>query len=122
VNQKFYNSNMTNGEYANARLPEDLETPGHNEMEIGESTYTAPWAMEVDTERRCWLMPSLIKRNHTFGGALQMEVTREEEGFVVNVSRVENFTWRMDDATDAEEIDQQDKENPRFLPVIRIIR
>lgn len=106
----------------NARLPEDLETPSLQGMEIGQSAWSVPWAMEVDTERRCWLKASFTGEEEPCG-TVSMQVTRVYDGFIVDLSRVpSDETWDTQYATDADEMDEQDRENPKFLPVIQIIR
>lgn len=106
----------------NARLPEDLETPSLRGIEIGQSAWSVPWAMEVDSERRCWLKATFTGHKDS-GGTVSMLVRRVEEGFIVDLSRMpDDETWDTQYATDAEEIDGQDPENPKFLPVVQIIR
>lgn len=105
----------------NARLPEDLEAPAVRNMEVGEKSWSVPWAMEVDSERRCWLRSTYTGHDEP-GGTVSMLVTRTEDGFEVDLSQVDDYAWEIQYAVSAEEIDGQDSENPEWLPVVRIIR
>jgi hypothetical protein len=66
-----------------AVLPEGLEDGGGiGGMMIGEVAYTLPWAMWVDTDRRCWLHPHYPARESA-GGTVQMRVERRLDGYHV---------------------------------------
>lgn len=105
----------------NARLPEDLEEGSLTGMEIGAHAWSVPWAMEVDTKRRCWLKASFTGHDEP-GGTVSMLVTRVEGGFEVDISRDPDERWSLAYATDADEIDAQDPERPQWLPVLKITR
>lgn len=66
----------------NAMLPEDLEGSTIAGMQIGETAYTTPWAMWVDTDRRCWLNPNYPADDRPHG-TVQMRIARETGGFRV---------------------------------------
>jgi hypothetical protein len=80
---------------AHATLPESLEETNQlrNMPPMGDG-YTVPWAMSVDTERRCYL-----NSEYTFypqpGGTVQLYVHRDKAGaYHVRVPRGERYTTR----------------------------
>ncbi|MBI4033901.1 hypothetical protein HY379_02780 [Candidatus Saccharibacteria bacterium] len=106
----------------NARLPEDLEegTTLRN-LEVGEETWTVPWAMNIDAERRCWLSAGYAGHDEPWG-TVTMLVRREEEGFVVEIDLSDDYKWHISHALTSEDFNDQDPEKPDYLPVIRIVR
>lgn len=107
--------------FKNARLPEDLEETSLKSMEVGDSSWAVPWAMEVDSQRRCWLK-SGFKGFDIPGGTVSMLVTRMEEGFIVDISQVGDYKWLPGQTLEDEDLEDQNPENPEWLPVIRINR
>jgi hypothetical protein len=97
-----------------ARLPEDLEELTPAVTGIGESVWMVPWAMWVDGERRCWLATHFTA--HEFpGGTVSMKVTRQEDGYVVDLGHVTcHEQWLLD----TERVAEPGKD----APVIKIIR
>ena len=65
-----------------AILPESLEPATIAGMLIDETTYTVPWGMWVDSERRCWLHPDYHITSRPFGTS-EMMIQRHEDGFEV---------------------------------------
>lgn len=51
-------------------------------MKYGEETYTVPWAVYVDDDRRMYIDQSFSK-HHTTGGTVQMKVRRAANGFEI---------------------------------------
>lgn len=51
-------------------------------MSVGESRYTLPWAMWVDSDMECWLHPDYPAERST-GGTVQMRVKRTRDGYIV---------------------------------------
>lgn len=68
---------------ANAMLPESAESRTIAGMLVGETAYTVPWAMWVDSDRRLWLNPR-YDRHTRRGGTVQMRIRRTSRGFVVH--------------------------------------
>jgi hypothetical protein len=70
-----------------ARLPESMLVDNEIEqMRIGETGLTVPWAMEVSIDGRCFLRPSYtFERTRQRGGTLQMVIGRNIEGYEVGV-------------------------------------
>lgn len=113
--------NSERNTFNNARLPEDLEEFSLKSMEVGDSSWAVPWAMEVDSQRRCWLKAS-FKGFDVPGGTVSMFVIRVEEGFIVDLSEVKDYKWSTGHTIDDEDLEDQDPDNPEWLPVIRINR
>ena len=73
---------MRKQEVRPATLPGEYVEHTLANLRVGESTWTVPWAMDVDDERRCWLTPSFTG-HPTPGGTVQMLVERREDGYHV---------------------------------------
>jgi hypothetical protein len=98
----------------NARLPENLETYTIDSMARGERAWTVPWAMWVDTNRRCWLNPNYSVHSKPDGTA-QMAVRRLEDGtYEVDVTGLD---YRWDPASEPSYVDH----NGGWLPVATLI-
>ena len=65
-----------------ASLPENLEEATIDSMTTGQSAYTLPWGMWVDTERHCWLHPKypISDKPH---GTREMRIELKEDGYHV---------------------------------------
>ena len=63
------------------------------DMAIGESGYTVPWAMQVDTTRRGRLNPDYPVDPHPWG-TLQMRIMRKVDGWSVVIPDGEQWTPR----------------------------
>lgn len=74
-------------------LPEQFEEQTIDCMMVGESGYTVPWAMWVDTARRCWLHPRYTVRSEPFGTAT-MRIERQDDGYHVEIAGHHKYTPR----------------------------
>ncbi len=74
-------------------LPEDRETPTLDQLAPGESTYTTPWAMWVDLDRKGWLHPG-YKAHPVPGGTVQMKVTRTKDRYTVDLTQCKGYDWK----------------------------
>lgn len=70
------------GNPTQAILPEGCEEYTISSMSTGEKGYTVPWAMWVDSERKCWLHPHYTISGHP-GGTVQMKVQKRSDGYHV---------------------------------------
>jgi hypothetical protein len=61
-------------------LHENLEPRTVAGMSRGDTAYTAPWAMWVDTERNCWLHPK-YKVMPAPRGSVRMRIELREDGY-----------------------------------------
>lgn len=77
----------------NAELPRSMETVTIADLLVGETAYTAPWAMYADQDRKLWLNPGFTFEERP-GGTSQMQITRTSEGF--RVGCVTGETYRPD--------------------------
>jgi hypothetical protein len=103
------------GSHEQALLPEAYESPSIDSMLEGDTFFTVPWAMWVDRERRCWLHPGYIIHEEP-GGTVEMLVTRTADGFVVDISGVEDHKWGLE-----EEPGYMSPEDTEYIPVVRLI-
>lgn len=76
-------------EIAVDRLSEDRLTRTIAGMREGESAWVVPWAMDVDTDRRCTLRADYGISDRP-GGTVSMRIERRADGFHV---------WLPDDVT-----------------------
>lgn len=97
-----------------AFLPETLEpaTPQIATMVVGDSGYTTPWAMWVDSDRLCWLHPRYDLHQQP-GGTVKMRVERRSDGWHVWPPRGE--TWRPTDHHGF-----HGDSDPEFVPVVEL--
>lgn len=75
-----------------ATLPENLEAAAIDTMMTGEVAYTVPWAMWVDTQRRCWLHPKYTT-HETPHGTVEMRIELRQDGY--HVWPPAGATWDM---------------------------
>jgi hypothetical protein len=80
-----------------ARLPEDRLERTISSLREGESAWVVPWAMTVDSNRRCALKASYGISDRP-GGTVSMRIERGAEGF--HVWLPEDATWSVGEATD----------------------
>lgn len=81
------------------KLPESLEEKNLIRlMEIGETRYIVPWAMQVTKSRNCWLDGTCPTSEHPVGTE-QLVVCNTEQGFVVDVRNCSWYTWILRDLT-----------------------
>ncbi len=77
-----------------ASMLEAVEEATIESMAFGAEGFTVPWAMWVDTERRCWLKPEFTLRERA-GGTVQMRVARQQDGYHVWIPT--GATWSLDE-------------------------
>src|SRR5688500_4995453 len=75
-----------------ARLAGDRREQTIAGRQEGESSGTAPWAMVVDSDRRCWLRANYTIHDRP-GGTVAMKVERREDGFHVWVP--DDWSWSI---------------------------
>jgi hypothetical protein len=63
-------------------LPQNLKQATIETMGTGDVAYTAPWAMWVDTGRRCWLHPKYQVEGQPIGTAT-MRIKLRADGYHV---------------------------------------
>lgn len=73
-------------------MPRHLLEPVLNELPIGRSVYTVPWALDVDPDGRCWINPEASGTTHPLGTAT-MRVTRVPDGFAVELAASDQHRW-----------------------------
>lgn len=99
--------------------PYNPETSSIRNIELGEQRWSVPWAM-VYARSRYWLRASDIGKAEQ-GGTTSMLITREVDGFIVDISRVEGYMWDAENQKISQQIDKQSSENtenPDWLLVL----
>lgn len=66
----------------NARLPRWLERPTLAGMRVGEIGYTVSWAMLVDSDRQCYLIPEYVVDDKPHG-TMAMKILCTKDGYEV---------------------------------------
>ena len=77
-----------------AQLPETCRKRTIAEMDIGESAWTVPWAMSADHHAKLWLRGDYLIELTPCGTACLL-VRRADDGWHVDASMVEDFTWSV---------------------------
>jgi hypothetical protein len=78
---------------SHARMPQKFIQKELKDLKVGESCYTVPWGMWVDSKGNCWLNPNYSASDNP-GGTVQMYVTRKSDGYYVNISRCKDHGWQ----------------------------
>lgn len=99
---------------SHAILPEDRESPTLGTMARGERAYTTPWAMWVDSERRCWLHPGYPAESRPHG-TVSMRVDFAYDGYHVWMPAGE--TW-----SPVERPGYASPADTEYLPVVALHR
>jgi hypothetical protein len=74
-------------------LPKHLIQATLEDMVPGTQTWTVPWAMNVDTDLRCWLNTHHTP-NADPGGTVTMLVVRRPDGtFAVDLTHCGDYRW-----------------------------
>lgn len=55
----------------------------------GRDRWVVPWAMSIDSQRRCYLNPRCDAHEQPVGSCIRMRVRHERDGFHVFVERVD---------------------------------
>ena len=76
-----------------AQLSDSLITPELKDLMPLTTVYTVPWAMVVDTHKKCWLV-STYSYKHTPGGTVQLQVTKDLFG-KISCKLLKHFTWEI---------------------------
>ena len=74
-----------------AKLPADKKKKTIGDMEVGESGYSVPWAIKINKNMVAWLDADYTIRNQK-SGAADTKITKEAEGYAVEVPTSERFT------------------------------
>jgi len=77
------------------RLPKHFIQKTLRDLAVGESAYTVPWAMSVDSEGRAWLSLGFPAEDSPFGTAAML-VERCEDGYGVNLWHCRDSKWNAE--------------------------
>lgn len=80
------------GAMKHAKMPEEFCDRTLGSLTVGETAWTMPWALWVDSERDCWVDPNMIFQDHSSGCTIK--VTREIGGFEVELKGC-NYRWTI---------------------------
>jgi hypothetical protein len=79
-----------------AQFPKSKEEKKLSDLEVGESCYTAPWAMWVRTDGSCFLNENYPAYNAPKGTA-QLKITRVKDGYIAFIYDVD-YRWSKSDS------------------------
>ena len=91
------------------KLPPEMLQKTIGTMFPGETLYTVPWAMEIDSERRCWINTTFAAMEEP-GGTVRMEITRTPDGYHVRIPADERYLYNSKPSTAAP-----------YAPVIEVV-
>ena len=97
-----------------ATLPEDLEESTIDSMTTGETAYTLPWGMWVDSDRNCWLHPKYSITPQVLGTS-SMRIELREDGY--HVWPPPGETW-----SPTAQPGYMSPADTQYLPVVRLHR
>ncbi|MBX4199495.1 hypothetical protein KW789_01210 [Candidatus Saccharibacteria bacterium] len=89
-------------------------------MEVGESGWAVPWAVDVDTKGRLWLKPEYSIQPER-DGLSAMLVERRDHGYVINFSYIPPAEMDEPYKIPSELVENMSEDNPNWLPVIELI-
>lgn len=76
-------------------LPDELRTDTLQDIVIGKSVYTPPWAMKVDVDNSVWLDTSYTYSLNVFGTSA-LKVKKTSYGWEVDVSSCNQYRWERE--------------------------